>query len=138
MIKSTLVENPLEKRFQRLEERVSRIEKLLSKGNIAPKTSGIEKLIVENVEDISTQHLVVITLKLKSKQTRQEIKKTLEDWGKVVGDWFKGGNMNNRLIKMSIVKRDGVNEKNDELFLLTKKGELLADELIEKIKIKSH
>lgn len=130
-------ESPIEKRFQKLEERVSKIEKLLSKES-TPKTSSIEKLIVENVDDISTQHLVVIALKLKPKQTRQEIKKMLEDWGKVVGNWFRGGNMNNRLIKMSIIKKDGVNEKNDELFLLTKKGELLAEELIEKIKTKSN
>ena len=127
-------DEPLEKRFHKLEERVSKIEKVLFKEGSVSKAVGIEKLIVENVEDISTQHLVVIALKLKPKQTRKEIKKILEDWGKVVGDWFKGGNMNNRLVKMSIVKRDDVNEKNDDLFSLTKKGELLADELIEKLK----
>ena len=127
-------DEPLEKRFHKLEERVSKIEKVLFKEGSVSKAVGIEKLIVENVEDISTQHLVVIALKLKPKQTRQEIKKMLEDWGKVVGDWFKGGNMNNRLVKMSIVKRGDVNEKNDDLFSLTKKGELLADELIEKLK----
>ena len=127
-------DEPLEKRFHKLEERVSKIEKVLFKEGSVSKAVGIEKLIVENVEDISTQHLVVIALKLKPKQTRKEIKKILEDWGKVVGDWFKGGNMNNRLVKMSIVKRGDVNEKNDDLFSLTKKGELLADELIEKLK----
>lgn len=134
MESSTLSDEPLEKRFHKLEERVSKIEKVLFKEGSVSKAVGIEKLIVENVEDISTQHLVVIALKLKPKQTRKEIKKILEDWGKVVGDWFKGGNMNNRLVKMSIVKRGDVNEKNDDLFSLTKKGELLADELIEKLK----
>ena len=128
-------QSDLDHRLTSLEERVSKIEKLLFKKGSTTKTSGIEKLVIENVEAISIPHLVVIALKLKPKQTRQEIKKMLEDWGKVVGDWFKGGNMNNRLIKMSIIKRDSMNEKNDDLFSLTKKGELLADKLIEKLKI---
>lgn len=125
-----------EKRFQKIEERLSKIEEFLFKGESTPKSTGLEKMIVENVEKISTHYLIVIALRLKPKQTRQEIKKMLEDWGKIVGDWFKGGNMNNRLIKLSLVKRDGVNEKKEEIFSLTKKGELLADELIQKLKTK--
>lgn len=123
-----------EKRFQNIEERLSKIEEFLFKGDSVPKSTGFEKLIVENVEKIPIHHLTVTALRLKPKQTRKEIKKMLEDWGKIIGDWFRGGNLNNRLIKMSLVKRDGVNEKNEEIFSLTKKGELLADELIQKLK----
>lgn len=121
-----------------LEERVKRLEEIVfGTDYLSKKFQTVEKLIIDQIDDISTQHLVVIALKLKPKQTRQEIKKILEDWGKVVGDWFKGGNMNNRLIKMNIIKKDSVNEKNDDIFVLTKKGELLADELIKKLNMKN-
>ncbi|MEM3172919.1 MAG: hypothetical protein QXE82_05205 [Candidatus Nitrosotenuis sp.] len=121
-----------------LEERVKRLEEIVFGTDYSSKKfQTVEKLIIDQIDDISTQHLVVIALKLKPKQTRQEIKKILEDWGKVVGDWFKGGNMNNRLIKMNIIKKDSVNEKNDDIFVLTKKGELLADELIKKLNMKN-
>lgn len=125
-----------EKRFQKIEGRILKIEEFLFKDKSMPKSTGFEKLLVENIEKIPIPHLTIIALRLKSKQTRQEIKKMLEDWGKIVGDWFRGGNMNNRLIKMSLVKRDGSNDHNDECFSLTKKGEFLADELIQKLKTK--
>jgi hypothetical protein len=33
----------------------------------------------------------VISLRLQQKQTKAEIKQTLEDWGKAFGNWFEGG-----------------------------------------------
>lgn len=66
------------------------------------KSKGFEKIVIDKIDDISIQHLVVIILKLKPNQTRHEIKKIMEDWGKVVGNWFRGGNMNNRLVKKTL------------------------------------
>lgn len=118
-----------------LEERVARLEKIvLSRDYSAKKSGSIEKLVIDDIDDISTQHLVVIALFLKPKQTKQEIKKILQDWGKAVGNWFQGGNLNNRLLKKGIIKKDGANPKNDDLFSLTGKGGNVAKKLIDKIK----
>ncbi|MDE1818706.1 MAG: hypothetical protein KGI19_08905 [Thaumarchaeota archaeon] len=118
-----------------LEERVERLEKIvLSEGYPSRKSDGVEKLIIDHVDNMSTQHLVVIALFLKSKQTKQEIKNMLQDWGKAIGNWFQGGNMNNRLVKTAIIKKDGVNDKNEDLFSLTGKGENMAKKMISKIK----
>jgi hypothetical protein len=128
----------LEVRLNALEKRIAKLENAIYKKGTSSsqptKMEGLEGMLVKKIDEIPTQHLVVIALKLKPKQSRAEIRSVLEDWGKVVGDWFKGGNMNNRLVKKNITKRDGVNENNEDLFSLTKKGELLAEELINKIK----
>jgi len=125
----------IDKKFQNIENRLSKLENaVFGEGSSFSSTKGIEKIIVEKIGEIKIQHLVVISLKLNGKQTRDEIKKTLQDWGKVFGDWFGGGNFTNRLLKTNIVKSVGKNEKRKDLFSLTQKGELLAGERIEKIK----
>lgn len=134
------MDKEVEKKFHQIEERLERLEDIvLDKGKDFSKAKpvGLEKLLIENVKKIATQHLVVISLKLRGKQTREELRKTLQDWGKVFGNWFRGGNFNNRLLKTNIVKPDGKNEDGEDLYSLTKRGDLLADELIEKIKLKS-
>ena len=78
--------------------------------------------------------MILISLRIKNKQTREQIKKTLQDWGKVYGNWFDGGNFNGRLLKKNIVRKDGKNDNNDETYSLTKRGEFLADELIVKVR----
>ncbi|CAE6486771.1 hypothetical protein [Candidatus Nitrosotenuis uzonensis] len=125
-------------RISKLEKRVEKLENAVFKGSSSYSVSKntLEDTLVKEVNKIPIQHLVVISLKLNGKQTRDEIKKSLEDWGKVFGNWFRGGNFNNRLIKMNIVKRDDKNKDGDDIFVLTKKGELLANELIEKIRSK--
>lgn len=125
----------IDKKFQSIENRLSKLENtVFGEGNSFSSTKGIEKIIVEKIDEIKIQHLVVISLKLNGKQTKDEIKKTLQDWGKVFGDWFGGGNFTNRLLKTNIVKSVGKNEKGKDLFSLTQKGELLVGERIEKIK----
>ncbi len=120
-----------------LEERVARLEKIVLSEEYSSKKGGnVEKLVIDHIDDVSTQHLVVIALFLKSKKTKQEIKKTLQDWGKAVGNWFQGGNMNNRLLNEGIIRKDGINDKKEDLFSLTGKGENVAKKLIEKIKSK--
>jgi hypothetical protein len=126
-----------ENKLLTLEERITRLEKIvLNEDYLNKKSNDIEKMIIDHVDDISTQHLVVIALFLKSKQTKQEIKSMLQDWGKAVKNWFQGGNMNKRLVKTAIIKKDGINDKNDDLFSLTGKGENIAKDLIEKIRTK--
>lgn len=131
----------LENRLNQLEKRVGKLENAIHKKGVSSTKStriqDVERILIDKIDKISVPHLVIIALKWKPKQTRAEIKQMLDDWGKVVGNWFKGGNMNNRLIKKNIVKRDGANENNEDLFSLTKKGELVAEELINKIKSES-
>ena len=126
----------IDNKIQDIKKRLSKLEKAVfeeGSSSFSQSAKGIEKLIVEKVNDIHTHHLIVISLKLRAKQTRDEIKETLQDWGKVFGKWFTGGNFSNRLIKTNIVKLEGKNDDGEDLFTLTKKGELLAEELIKKI-----
>ena len=126
---------------EKLYEKIKDIQKRLSKLEDAvfgeessfSNTKGIERTIVEKIEEIKTQHLIVISLKLKGNQTRDELKKTLQDWGKVFGNWFRGGNFKNRLLTPNIVKVIEKNEKGKDVFSLTQKGNLLAEDLIKKI-----
>lgn len=126
----------LENKFHALEKRISKIEKnLFEKGeHLVPQTIGkIERFMIENIEKISIPDLILISLKQNKKQTREEIKKTLEDWGKIVGDWFTGGNLNNRLVKTNLVTRDDGIEGKEDTFSLKKKGNILAEKLIDKL-----
>lgn len=128
--------DPLETRLESLEERLTRIEKIVLREDFSSKKrGGVEKIVIDNIDKISTQHLVVIALYLKPKQTKQEIKNMLQDWGKAVGNWFQGGNLNNRLLKKGVIKKDDVNEKKEDLFSLTGKGQNIVKNLIEKVKM---
>jgi ribosomal protein L11 len=122
----------LEERIERLEKRVQKLEDA-AMTRAAPKSTEIGAVPTENVDTIATQDLVSIALRLKPQQTKSTIKNMLNEWGKNVGNWFEGGNLNSRLIKKSLIKKDGANEKNEDLFSLTKKGKLTTDKLIEKI-----
>ena len=117
----------LEKRIEEIEKRLSKLEALVS-GRPAAAPAGIEAALAEKVDEINTQDLIVVSLRLNKKQTKAEIKNTLQDWGKAFGNWFEGGNFNGRLVKKGIVKKEG------DAYALTRKGELLADELISGLK----
>ena len=95
----------------------------------------LERKLVENAGKMNTQEMIVISLRLNGKQTKERVKSTLQDWGKVYGNWFDGGNFNGRLVRKNIVKKEDKNEKNEDLFSLTKRGEMLADELITKVNL---
>ncbi len=130
----------LEERIESLEKRIQKLEDIIA-GNRIPtsksgKSSDIESMVVSHIDEIGIQDLVVVALKLKPSQTKPEIKQMLIDLGKKVGVWFEGGNFNGRLVKKSIIKKDGVNENNEDVFVLTKRGELLAQEILDKIKSK--
>lgn len=123
----------LEKIIQDLEKRVERLENAVYKKPAAER-QDVTSLVVGNVDKIGTQDLIILALRIKPDQTKAEIKSILGDWGKSYGSWFEGGNFSGRLIKKGFVKKSGQNKEGEELFQLTKKGELHADELLSKIK----
>ncbi len=124
-----------ESRIDALKQRVAKLESIVLDQNYSSqKANNIERLVIDHIDDTSTQHLVIIALYLQPKQTKTEIKKMLQDWGKAVGSWFQGGNLNNRLLNKGVIKKIEVNEKNEDLFSLTGKGENMAKELLQKIK----
>jgi hypothetical protein len=124
----------LEGRIADIERRLAKLEAMLA-GNHAPaeRSSELEARLVKSADKVNTQEMIVISLKLHGRQTKEEIKSSLQDWGKVYGNWFEGGNFNGRLVKKNIVKKEDKNEKNEDRFSLTKRGELLAEELISKV-----
>jgi hypothetical protein len=103
-------------------------------GGNGPKMtpSDLEQRIVEKVDNTGTQDLILIALLQKAKQSKAEIRQVLNDWGKAYGSWFDGGNFSGRLIKSGLVKKDGSNDVGEDLFSLTKKGEMEANDLISK------
>lgn len=126
----------LERRIGDIERRLAKLEAPLPKESHHTASSNeLERKLVENAAKMNTQEMIVISLRLNGKQTKEQIKDMLQDWGKVYGTWFDGGNFNGRLVRKNIVKKEGKNEENEELFSLTKRGELLADELITKVKV---
>lgn len=124
----------MEGRIGDIERRLAKLEAALAGSpTSAAKSSVLEARLVKSADKVNTQEMIIISLKLHGRQTREQIKSSLQDWGKVYGNWFEGGNFNGRLVKKNIVKKEDKNEKDEDLFSLTKRGELLADELIKKV-----
>ena len=124
----------IEARIKMIEDRLAKLESSLigaSTGGAVPQ--GLEVLLIKNAGSIKTQDMIIISLRRNGRQTKEGIKKTLQDWGKVYGTWFDGGNFNGRLVKKNIVKKEGSNDDNEEYYSLTKRGEFIADELIQKV-----
>ncbi|MDH3764578.1 MAG: hypothetical protein OER82_02055 [Nitrosopumilus sp.] len=115
----------LEKRFDELEK-----DKIQVQG-----FSKVEEKLFEITDDIMPQDLVVIALRLNGNLSRTEIKKTIQDWGcnkKTIG-WFKGGNFKQRLIDQGIIISTDKDEKNKDIFSLTKiKGIKKSNEIFKK------
>ncbi|HEV8387746.1 MAG TPA: hypothetical protein VGQ03_09000 [Nitrososphaera sp.] len=126
----------LERRIGDIERRLSKLEEILQeeRQSLTTRSNELEQRLVENADKTNTQEMIIISLRVNGKQTKEEVKRMLQDWGKVYGNWFDGGNFNGRLVRKNIVKKDGKNEKDEDLFSLTKRGEMLADELITKVK----
>jgi len=127
----------LESRIGDIERRLSKLEEILQgeRQSITTISNELEQRLVENADKMNTQEMIIISLRVNGKQTKEEVKKMLQDWGKVYGNWFDGGNFNGRLVRKNIVKKEGKNEMNEDLFSLTKRGEMLADELITKVTV---
>ena len=127
----------LESRIGDIERRLSKLEEILQGERQSQTTisNELEQRLVENADKMNTQEMIIISLRVNGKQTKEEVKRMLQDWGKVYGNWFDGGNFNGRLVRKNIVKKEGKNEMNEDLFSLTKRGEMLADELITKVTV---
>ena len=122
----------LENRVADREKKLARLEQAVYGKNEASLAKGFEQLLVEKIAEAGTQDLIVLALQIKPKQTKAEIKAMLADWGKAFGSWFEGGNFSGRLVKSGLVKKDGESD-GEEVFALTKKGEMEAAALMKKI-----
>ena len=134
MLAISQLDPEIEARIKMIEDRLAKLESSLigaSTGGAVPQ--GLEVLLIKNAGSIKTQDMIIISLRRNGSQTKEGIKKTLQDWGKVYGTWFDGGNFNGRLVKKNIVKKEGSNDDNEEYYSLTKRGEFIADELIQKV-----
>ena len=122
-------------KLSELERRIAKIERaLLQRSPEEPDVaSNLEAKLVEKAHSMKTQDLIIFSLRLFQHQTKPELKKSLADWGKVYGNWFDGGNFNGRLLRKNIVKKDGMNERGEETFSLTKRGESIADDLTKNV-----
>jgi len=120
----------LEKRITDLETRVEKLE-TPSNSNIDSQNS-LESKILGKIDDIGIQNLILLVLRIKSKQSRNDLKSKLESWNKPIGTWFRGGNFKNRLLTPSLVLRDGINETKEDLYSLSSKGTKTVKKLIEK------
>jgi len=123
----------LEKVVLDLQKRVTSLEQAVYGSGSKPARRGLEQRIVEKVDDIGTQDLILVALMLAPKQSKTQIRQVLSDWGKAFGSWFEGGNFSGRLVKAGLVKKDGASDAGEDLFSLTKKGEMEADSLVSKL-----
>ncbi|MEW5839650.1 hypothetical protein [Nitrososphaera sp.] len=131
-----------EARLQDLEKRVALLEQQRQAGgsgtggrtSSSSSAADADQLIAKNVDGIGTQDLILVALWTKKPQmTKAEIRAVLQDWGKAFGSWFEGGNFSGRLVRAGLVKKDGEREGED-LFALTKKGEVSAQEILDNLK----
>jgi hypothetical protein len=111
----------LESRIGDIERRLSKLEEILQgeRQSLTTISNELEQRLVENADKMNTQEMIIISLRVNGKQTKEEVKRMLQDWGKVYGNWFDGGNFNGRLVRKNIVKKEGKNEMNEDLFSLT-------------------
>jgi hypothetical protein len=127
------LESDLEKIVSDLQKRVASLEQAVFSAGRKPSARGLEQKIVEKVDDMGTQELIIIALLQKPKQTKAQIREALNDWGKAYGSWFEGGNFSGRLLNKGLVKKDGATDAGEDLFSLTKKGEMEASALVSKL-----
>lgn len=93
-----------------------------------------ERIIVENMNGKYVRDSVMFSLLLRGQQSREQIKKTLGDWGIPFSSWFNGGNMRNRLFNTGLVKVGGKNDNGEEYYSLTIRGMSVAWEKLEKLR----
>lgn len=114
----------------------SKVDELIQKvkARKMPKLESFEVLLANQIDDISIPELVIIALRINNRQTKSQIAKTIGDLGRDIGSWFRGGNINNRLIKAGLVKKDEEDQGVEHVFSLTVKGMIVAEKLLDKIR----
>jgi len=131
----------VEARLLNLENKISQIEKQLK--NIVeerPKNQinfgSFEKKLSEKLDDIGTQDLVIVCLKLKQKQSKSQLEDTIKNWGKPSSSWFNSNNFKARLRDKGFIMKDGKNENDEDVFSLTQiKGVKMANQLFKKYEL---
>lgn len=113
----------------------SEIDKLIHKmkSTETPKLESFEVQLATQIDDLSIPDLITIILRTSASLTKSEIVQKISEIGRDVNKWFKGGNLNSRLLKTGIIKKVGKKE-NEDLYSLTIKGLIRAEKLIDMIK----
>ena len=73
----------LEKRITGIEARLSKLEDALLRGGPQTTAGDLEAKLIEEASKINIQEMILISLRIKDKQTREQIKQSLQEWGKV-------------------------------------------------------
>ncbi len=127
----------LQLRIKNLEDRLKNIEEIIFTKPVkiqqSDKLSQFYGIVARNIDKFGTQQLIVALLRLTPEKTKPQLMAILDEIGKVYGNWFRGGNFNNRLLKAGVVKVAGEAENSEQVYSLTKKGEITADEILSKI-----
>lgn len=121
----------LENRVKDLEKRLAKLEKTKPVETQKPSSNIVNKMR-EKINEIGIQHLIVLALKIKPKQTKSEIEDNLRSWNKSLGSWFKGGNFNKRLLKAGMIMKDGETNSHEPQFSLTMRGLKEAEKIVSK------
>ena len=130
----------LKKRIIKLENRVTKLEENSEhiESGIKNNLDNIGLKLQGKIDSIGQQKLIIIALRFKPQQSKSNLLDVLMNWGmkKTIHKWFRGGNFNNRLLNNGIIRKDGTNSDNEDLFSLTiSKGIPKADELIQKYEL---
>lgn len=91
-----------------------------------------EVLLANQIDDVSIPELIILSLRINESQTKSEIIQTISKWGRVTEKWFRGGNINNRLIKTGFIIKK--NSGKNDLFQLTVRGMIQAEKILEKLR----
>lgn len=129
----------LEKKIERLENRILKLEHqkthVIDDSEQIVKLENADKNLVEKFNTLGPYYLIIIALKLKSKQTKKELEALLLRWGakQTIHGWFKGGNFSKRLQNTGILMKDGKNLEGEDYYSLTAiKGIKAYEELVAK------
>ena len=76
-----MLNEEITKKLQHVEERLSKLENAVFRNSFV-NTKDIEISIIKKIDELKIQHLIVVALKLKGSQTRDELKKSLPRLGK--------------------------------------------------------
>lgn len=104
------------------------------KSNKTPKLDSFKIQLAQQIDEMPIPELILVILRTNSPQTRSQMLQTLQEIGKDIGSWFKGGNFSKRIVKKGYAIKVGKDDSNADLFSLTTKGMIFAEKLIEKIK----
>jgi len=98
-----------------------------------PSLSSFEVQLASQIYEISIPELIIVLLRTKSNQSKDDLIQTSKHLGRNIKSWFDGGNFTKRLINAGFIEKTGKNN-SDDVFSLTIRGQIKAEILIEKLK----